>query len=178
MLDQGFPNPPGFALRTLDQTVDAVHLWDFNRALSENSTPDWAVYCHAARAGFDALVSRDHAQVRQSVEMYVLSRLHFTVVTWKKAIEDPIREWGQLLAYLPEVKKRLVGIDRRPNVIFLPAPTLSQDNLWRARDRIGLEALQRGISNHQVRTEAVAEIRDWSEMSSGDAYAFDDVLGL
>lgn len=178
LLDQGFPKPPGFALPSIDQTVDVVHLSNFDRTLSENSTPDWVVYCHAAAAGFDALVTRDQAQTRQSVEMYVLSRLEaFTVITWKKAIEDPVREWGQLLAYLPEVKKRLLR-ENRPDVVLLPAPTLTQENIWRAEDRLGIEAQRRGVSNRQVRVEVEAEIRDWLQMTSRDPCEFDQILGL
>jgi hypothetical protein len=178
LLDQGFPNPPGFALRSVDVTVEVVHLWNFDRALSEDSTPDWVVYCVAAAAGFDGLVTRDRAQLRQTVEMYVLSRLPaFTVITWKRAIEDPVREWGQLLAYLPEVKKRLSRSDR-PNVVLLPAPALTQDNIWRADDRLGIEARARGVANRQVRAEAEAEIRDWLQIMSRDPHEFDQVLGL
>ena len=77
-----------------------MSLYKFDRTLAETSTPDWVLYCRAAEAGFDALVTRDQSQISQPVEMYVLSRLHhFTIVTWKKSVEDPIREWGQLLAY-------------------------------------------------------------------------------
>ncbi|MDA8311485.1 MAG: hypothetical protein M0Z46_12905 [Actinomycetota bacterium] len=58
--------------------------------------------------GFDPLVTRDKAQVDQALEMWVLSRLvSFSVVTWRRRIDDPIQEWGRLLAYLPEVKRRL-----------------------------------------------------------------------
>ena len=94
LLDQGFPNPPGFTVRSIDNTVEVVHLSQFDRTLSQRSTPDWVLYCIAARAGFDAFVTRDQAQTNQLVEMYVLSRLRgFTIITWKKPIEDPVREW-------------------------------------------------------------------------------------
>jgi len=158
-----------------------VHLVDFNRSLSESSTPDWVLYCEAARAGFNALVTRDEAQLNQLVEMYVLSRLPgFAVITWKKPIEDPIREWGQLLAYLPEVKKRLrnAGGRERPMAILLPAPTLTEQNLRRPTDTIGLAAGRRGISQHQARADAVSEIRDWLQMTTRDPHQFDELLGL
>lgn len=77
------------------------HLNDVAPELSQRSTPDWYVYCIAAQSGFDALVVRDRSQLRQMTEMYVLSRLpELTVVTWRKVVDDPVREWGQLLAYL------------------------------------------------------------------------------
>ncbi len=165
-------------MRSLDETVEVVHLSDFDHTLSEESTPDWVVYCHAAEAGFDGLVTRDHAQIRQSVEMYVLSRLRaFTVITWRRSIEDPVREWGQLLAYLPEVKKWLLR-ERHPSVVILPAPTLNQDNVLRADNQLGVNANARGISNRQVRDDAKAEIQDWLHMMSRDPHEFDQVLGL
>ena len=63
------------------------------------------MYCAAAEAGFDALVVRDRSQLDQLAEMYVLFALSaLTVVTWRKGIDGPVREWGQLLAYLPQVE--------------------------------------------------------------------------
>jgi hypothetical protein len=114
--------------------------------------------------------------------MYVLSRLHhFTIVTWKKSVEDPIREWGQLLAYLPEVKKILqrgAMNGTRPGAILLPAPTLSAQNVVRAADAVGIDARRRQISHKQANDEARAEIRDWLQMTSRSESEFDRVLGF
>ncbi len=108
LLDQGFPKPPGFRVEEIDRSIEVVHFGDSYRDLARARTPDWLIYAHAARDGFDALVTRDKAQVDQALEMWVLSRLvGFSVVTWRRRIDDPIQEWGQLLAYLPEVKKQL-----------------------------------------------------------------------
>jgi hypothetical protein len=183
LLDQGFPNPPGFTVSAIDHTVEVSNLREFDRSLAENSTPDWVLYCIAAKAGFDALVTRDQAQLNQALEMYVLSRLkHFTVITWKKPIEDPVREWGQLLAYLPEVKKRLLqgasGKPALPEAILLPAPTLSDQNFVRAVDGLGQSARGRGVSQQQVRGEAITAIRDWLEMMSRESTEFDDILQI
>ena len=181
LLDQGFPSPPGFTVRAIDHTVEAVSLYDFDSSLAENSTPDWAIYCIAARAGFDALVTRDQSQLRQSVEMFVLSRLRsFTVITWRNAIEDPVREWGQLLAYLPEVKKLFKRQDgaKRPNALLLPAPTLGENNLLRAADAFGMEVRKQDVSHAQAIAEARAEIVDWLEMTSRPPDEFDQILGL
>lgn len=175
LLDQGFPKPPGFAVRAVDATVDVVHLHDFNPALSASSTPDWVLYCVAVQAGFDALVARDKAQLDQLVEMYTLSRLpRFAVVTWRHAIEDPIREWGQLLAYLPEVKKYLAV--RKPLAILLPEPRLSHRNLYDSVETLGIEARRRGISQRQAREEARREMRDWLEMVGDSPDRFDELL--
>lgn len=177
LLDQGFPNPPDFAVRNLDATVDVVHLFNFDRRLSEASTPDWVLYCVAAQAGFDALVARDRSQLDQLVEMFTLSRLPgFAVVTWRRPIEDPVREWGQLLAYLPEVKKRLR--DPKPRAILLPEPKLTADNVYDPRDALGTEARRQGISLQQVRSEARRAMHDWLDMTGEDPRRFDDLLGL
>jgi hypothetical protein len=176
LLDQGFPKPPGFAVRAVDHTVDVVHLHDFASGLAEVSTPDWMIYCVAAQSGFHALVTRDRAQVDELAEMYVLSRLQgFTVITWRKAIEDPLREWGQLLAYLPEVKKRLEGGAGR--VLLLPAPVLTAQQFFDPTTTLGVEAKRRGISNKQARDEAKVEIQDWLRMTGQDETRFDALLG-
>jgi hypothetical protein len=157
-----------------------MHLSDFDRSLSAVSTPDWALYCIAARHGFDAFVTRDQAQTNQLVEMFVLSRLEaFTIITWKKPIEDPVREWGQLLAYLPEIKKRLAKREvrrGRGGVILLPAPSLTAANILDPHKTIGVEARHRGISNQQARDQAWGEIRDWLQMMGRDQTEFDDLL--
>lgn len=175
LLDQGFPKPPGFAVQAVDRTVEVVHLYDFAPELSKDSTPDWMLYCLAVQAGFDALVARDRSQLDQLAEMYVLSRLrYFTVITWRKAIEDPIREWGQLLAYLPEIKKYLK--QPGPLAILLPAPTLQAQNVHDPMTTLGLQAARRGCSLEETGREASAEIRYWLEMSGNDPTRFDALL--
>jgi hypothetical protein len=134
------------------------------------------VYCAAAEAGFNALVVRDRSQLDQLAEMYVLSRLSaLTVVTWRKGIDDPVREWGQLLAYLPQVKQRCLEAGGR--AIQLPTPTLGKDTFYDPRETIGTEASRRGVSVGQVRTEARAEITDWLNLSGEAVDRFDALLG-
>jgi hypothetical protein len=176
LLDQGYPKPPGFAVPSVDKTVAVQHLSDFDPALAQNSTPDWMLYCVAKERGFDGVVTRDRSQLDQAEEMFVLSRLEaFAVITWRKPIEDPIREWGQLLAYLPEIKKRLGG--GAAKAVLLPEPSLSTQNLVQPREAIGIEASRRGVSNHQVRQDAQAAIEDWLEMED-QAGRFDRLLGI
>lgn len=178
LLDQGFPKPPGFTVRSIDDTVDVQHLSDFRPDLARVQTPDFIVYLVAAEAGIDALVTRDASQVKQLAEMWVLSRLpRLTVVTWRAPIEDPIREWGQLLAYLPEIKKKL-AVDERPDAIFLPAPRLGADNLYDADETVGIEARRRGVSHAQARSIAAKELRDWLELNGFAPESFDETLGL
>lgn len=178
MLDQGFPKPPGFLLQSVDKTVEAQHLSEFEPQLSINQTPDWLLYCRAAEAGFDALVARDRAQLDQQVEMFTLDRLQrFTVITWRRAIEDPIREWGQLLAYLPLVK-RWLGREPPPKAILLPEPKLTQDNIWNPRETLADLGQRQGISTQQIRFEARQQIRGWLEIVGEDPGRFDSLLGL
>jgi hypothetical protein len=144
--------------------------------LAERSTPDWYVYCAAAEAGFDALVVRDRSQLDQLAEMYVLSRLKtLTVVTWRKGIDDPVREWGQLLAYLPQIKQRCMEAGGR--AIQLPAPTLGTDCFYDPRKTISREAELRSVAVGQVRVEARAEITDWLEILGEPSNRFDALLG-
>ncbi len=93
LLDQNFPRPPGFDLRTVDSTVEAVHVYDHDRGLTEAGTPDWLIYLRAAQDGFDALVTRDWHQREQPEELWVLSNLRITVVSWRKPFNDPVAEW-------------------------------------------------------------------------------------
>jgi hypothetical protein len=175
LLDQGFPKPPGFDLRELDQTIEVVHLSDFAPELAERSTPDWAVYCFAAEAGFDAIVARDRGQTEQVAEMWVLTRLSgFSLITWRKGTEDPVREWGQLLAYLPEIKK--VMRQGKPRVILLPSPTLQRQNLMSPNEPLAILARRAGHSQPEVRKEAEGEIDDWLALEGHAANRFHGLL--
>ncbi|HEX9682449.1 MAG TPA: hypothetical protein VGA13_05165 [Acidimicrobiales bacterium] len=175
LLDQGFPKPTAFAISALDQSVRVDHLSDFAPELAENSTPDWYVYCAAAEAGYNALVVRDRSQLDQLAEMYALSRLStLTVVTWRKGIEDPVREWGQLLAYLPQVKQRCLEAGGR--AILLPAPSLGNDPFHDPKQTLAGEAQKLGMSVAQVRAEAKREITDWLEITGEPSDRFDDLL--
>ena len=130
----------------------------------------------AAEAGFDALVVRDRSQLDQLAEMYVLSRLkQLTIVTWRKGIEDPVREWGQLLAYLPQVKQRCLEAGGR--AIQLPAPTLDNKCFYDPRDTIAREGRERTMSVQQVRAAARQEIDGWLEISGEPSDRFDSLLG-
>ena len=56
---------------------------------------------------------------RSSRKSYgALTRTSLSIVTWRRSIEDPVREWGQLLAYLPEIRRMLA--EHGPSVVFLP----------------------------------------------------------
>lgn len=152
-----------------------MHLSDFGPDLAARSTPDWYIYCAAAEAGFDALVVRDRSQLDQLAEMYVLSRLtSLTIVTWRKGIDDPVREWGQLLAYLPQVKQRCVEGGGR--AIQLPAPSLTKDSFHDPKRALSAEARLRRVSVKQVRSDAQAEVEGWLLVSDEPADRFGALL--
>ena len=177
LLDQGFPKPPKFDLRILDKTIEIEHLSGFDPLLSEHSTPDWFIYVRAAEAGFDAMVTRDESQTSELAEMWVLTRLHgFSVITWKRGIDDPIREWGQLLAYLPEIKKKLR--EKKPKVIRLPAPSLSKDNLHLPNKTLSQWAKERKVSVREAGIAALDEIHDWLALMNEPVDRCDSLLGV
>lgn len=152
LLDQNFPRPPGFDLRTVDSTVEAVHVYDHDRGLTEAGTPDWLIYLRAAQDGFDALVTRDWHQREQPEELWVLSNLRITVVSWRKPFNDPVAEWGHLLAYLPRLKRRIER--RQPRILLLPPPQLGPGNEVNPREALGEYASQQARAVQDVREEA------------------------
>lgn len=152
LLDQNFPRPPGFDLGSVDATVQAVHVFDHDPALTEAGTPDWLIYLRAVGDGFDALVTRDWHQVDQPEELWVLSNLQLTVVSWRRPFNDPVAEWGHLLAYLPQLKRRIER--RQPRVLLLPPPQLSKSNEVNPREALGEYAVQQGRSVQEIRREA------------------------
>ena len=89
-------------------------------------------------------------------------------------MEDPIREWGQLLAYLPEIKRVLR--ERGARAILLPAPTLQSGSLKNPVDTIGTDAAERGISQDQARREVRDEIQRWLDAHGLDRSEFASLL--
>ena len=91
------------------------------------TAPDWFVYLRAATSGFHALVGRDWRQINQESEpeMLALANLRISVVTWRDVFQDPPVETGQLLAYLPQIKRHLA--ESKPRVILLPAPAQREE---------------------------------------------------
>lgn len=174
LLDEGFPSPPGFGPEVVDASVEVVALRDFDRSLTESRAPDWYLYLRASEARFDALVARDWHQSEQHEELWTLTRTELSVVTWRRPIEDPVREWGQLLAYLPEVRRMIV--ENGPSVIFLPTPRLSKENLRKASAELGNLARTLSISNNELREQARTSVVNDLERRGEDA-RFADVTG-
>ena len=164
LLDQGFPKVPTTMINALDHAVEVEHLVDFDPALSQQSTPDWYLYARAAEARFAAFVTRDLSQVSQQAEMLMLSRLPtLSVVTWRHGIEDPVREWGQLLAYLPLVRRACA--EKGGRVIVLPRPALVSSNFIEPRAQLAELGRRTGASVAQIRRSASNEIHDWLDLA-------------
>jgi hypothetical protein len=152
LLDQGFPKPV-VAIEQLDRNVSYVHLSDMFPDFAATSTPDWMVLLLAAEQRFDGLVARDKKQLQtpESVAALALNpTLNF--VTWRGPIEDPVAEWGQLMAYMPLV---LRAIDQgRVGIFLLPKPTLETRSVVKARDWAGALASDSAISYPELLAEA------------------------
>lgn len=166
LLDQNFPRPPGFDLGSVDATVEAVHVFDHDPALTEAGTPDWLIYLRAVEDGFDALVTRDWHQLDQPEELWVLSNLQLTVVSWRRPFNDPVAEWGHLLAYLPQLKRRIER--RQPRVLLLPPPQLSKSNEVNPREALGEYASQQGRAVQEIRREAEQLVMEYLEATGRD----------
>jgi hypothetical protein len=84
-----------------------------------------------------------------------------TLITFRRAIEDPITEWGQLLSYLPIIRARAPG-QLRSRVIYLPKPTLSEPgNITKSKDLLHRMAGDTGVSAEQLRSDAQANVRSY-----------------
>jgi hypothetical protein len=159
LLDQNVPRPPGFDLASVDATVEAVHVYDHDRTLTETGTPDWLIYLRAVQDGFDALVTRDWHQLDQPEELWVLSNLRLTVVSWRKPFNDPVAEWGHLLAYLPQLKRRIER--QQPRVLLLPPPQLGVGNEVNPREALGKYANEQQRAVQEIRREAESIVREY-----------------
>jgi hypothetical protein len=84
------------------------------------------IYLIAEQALFTGVVTRDRSQLDQDAELVVLTRNKVSVVTWRRSVEDSVAEWGQLLAYMPQIVRL---IERQgPRIILLPEPRLDNSN--------------------------------------------------
>lgn len=162
LLDQGFPKPPeGLHVELLDKSARYVHVSDELSALTRISTPDWILYLAARRAGFDAFVSRDLSQFDQREEMLALFLTGLTLVTWAQPIEDPVAEWGQLLAYGPQIERAMRRAEYRPSVFQLPAPRLGSVRQSLTRQRVQTMAAEARMALPEYRDGALRGMREY-----------------
>ena len=108
LLDQNFPKPVFENIAELDRSSQFEHFSDVTPDLAEVSTPDFMVYLVAEARGFAGVVTRDLSQLEDDDSLVTLTRLTISVVTWRRGVDDALVLWGQLLAYMPQVR-RLLG---------------------------------------------------------------------
>lgn len=157
LLDEGFPSPR-FDPAMLDPALEVVALRDFDQSLVNVKTPDWYLYLRADEAGFDALVTGDLSQSGQAEEMWTLTKTRLSVVTWRRAEEDPVVQWGQVMAYLTEVR-RLIR-DHGPSIVYLPSARLDTRQLSKAGDQLAIIAGEEGRSVGEIRRQAQRSVED------------------
>lgn len=76
-----------------------------------------------------------------------------------EAVQRPVAEWGHLLAYLPQLKRRIER--RRPRVLLLPPPHLGTGNEINPREALGEYATQQARAVQEVRQEAKLFVTDY-----------------
>ena len=85
--------------------------------------------------------------------MWVLTRIRILLVTFRSRLEDPVAEWGQILAFLPLLRDRAAqGGGSR--VLLLPRPQLSESRSeTQPTDRFARLADDLGLSQRQARRD-------------------------
>lgn len=107
----------------------------------------------AAEQGFAGLVARDKKALQTPGSVVALAlNPPLSFVTWRSPIEDPVAEWGQLMAYMPLVLK---AVDQgRSGIFWLPRPTLDSKSVVPARSRAGALASSLSASYPELIAEA------------------------
>ena len=149
------------------RTIEFQHFSAFAPSLARISTPDWMLYLVAKHGGFDAVVTRDLAQFTQREELVAIALTELTVVTWRQPVEDPLAEWGQLMAYAPQIAKRMRTADYSPTVIFLPAPRLSPEQTKRPLDLARELARRESMPYNEWQSAALAVMREALDRQRG-----------
>jgi len=115
------------------------------------------IYLAAQSGGMDGVVTRDLEQIRDPDSLVALILTDMCVITWATPIEDSVSEWAQLVAYMPEIKKRLREDRRR--ILLLPAPRLRNDQTLKASDILGEMASQRNTTAGELRYACFKRMR-------------------
>lgn len=154
LLDENFPPRLGVP----DHRVEYVDLIDFDPSLVGVSTPDWMIYLAAQGGGFSGVVSRDRAQLDQAAEHVALAHTNLSVVTWRRKIDDPIAQWGHLLAYMPRIVKLIET--EGPQVVTLPAITIDSSQHSQTRSYVRKEVSLRRTTMTELKAESLPLMRD------------------
>ena len=136
--------------------MEYVHLHDLDPRLAKVTTPDWMIYLIPEQASFTGVVTRDKSQLDQDEELVVLSRQRLGVVTWRRAVEDSVTEWGQLLAYMPLVVRMVERLG--PRVVLLPEPRLDSHNVQSAEPSARTRAATLRVSYPEFTARAIGVV--------------------
>src|SRR6266571_7728699 len=157
LLDQGFPNPPGFKPAALDATVEYIPLVQFAPELAKVSTPDWMVILAAARGGFDALAVDDQELKDNELCLIALCYAPISLIAWTRGI-DAVTGWAQLVAYAPKIAKRMA--EAGPNIFLLPTVSLAKNNnYFKAEAQARKKAKAAGQTFPEMRAAAVRAMK-------------------
>lgn len=151
-----------------------VALRDFDKRLVGNATPDWYLYLRADEEGLHALVTGDLNQSGQAAEMWTLTRTRLSVVTWRHPEPDPVVAWGQVVAYLPEIRRMIR--EHGDSIIYLPRARLTTQQLGKGNDHLGVIASEEGRSVAEVRRQAEQAVRE-ALAERGELDRFQNALG-
>jgi hypothetical protein len=83
---------------------------------------------------------------------------HIVVISWRQPINNPVAEWGHLLAYMPQLRRRIER--RQPRVLLLPPPHLNKGNEVNPRETLGRYAARQGRAVAEVLAETQSAVRD------------------
>jgi len=135
-----------------------VHLHNFDASFSNTSTPDWLLHLAAQHAGMEGVVSTDPSQLEQDEEAVALTATRLSLVTWTRRIDDPVQLWGSLIAFMPEVLRR---IDRNgPCLVTLPVPRINSDRIEPTAGIGGRIASGRGTSPSELRAAVLPDMKE------------------
>lgn len=157
LLDQNFP-PPVVNVEDLDHTIEYVHLSRWRPEFANVSTPDWLIHLAADADGFDGLISSDYNQLDQDEEVVALACTTLSVVTWSAGVNNPVTQWGSLLAYMPQIRAH---IEREgPTVFTLPVPRLRADHHAPTAGISRRYTSTLGMHANELRSQVLPDMKD------------------
>jgi hypothetical protein len=146
-------------IEVLDRSVEYGHFSAVEPDFARVRTPDWLVYLLTRENGFNALVTADHSQLEQEEELIALSLSGVNLVTWKGQQEDPVVQWGQLLAYMPQILPHLLR--GKQTIIRLPNPRLKvREHVFTAADFLAPIKIRDKVSYPERRAAALEIMHD------------------
>lgn len=119
------------------------------------------------------MVTGDLRQSGQADEMWALTRTNLSIVTWSSAEADPVVQWGQVMAYLAEIRR--VINEHGPSIVSLPRARLHRRRAEKASAHLGVIAHEEGRAVADVRHQAEQSVRE-ALQARGELARFEAVL--